>query len=171
MGRRAWGIVLPGVLGGVLSAAKLALAWLPNVELVSLLLLVYGAALGRRALLAAWSFCLVELVLWGPGLWWLAYLYLWSIPAALGWLLRDMESPWGWGAVCGLFGLSFGALCAPAWLLAGGWEAALGGWLAGLPFDLVHGAGNFVLALALFRPLRTALERLEARRRGSGGAG
>ena len=113
MARRAWGIVLPGVLGGVLSAAKLALAWLPNVELVSLLLLVYGAALGRRALPAAWSFCLVELVLWGPGLWWLAYLYLWSIPAALGWLLRDMESPWGWGAVCGLFGLSFGALCAP----------------------------------------------------------
>jgi energy-coupling factor transport system substrate-specific component len=160
MAEKAKQVVLPGVLGGVLAAAQWALGWLPNVELVSLLLLVWGAVLGRRALLAAWVFSLIELVLWGPGLWWVAYLYVWPIPAALGWLLRRMDSSWGWAAVSGLFGLSFGTLCAPVWLLAGGWEAALGFWLAGLPFDAIHGAGNFVLALALFRPLRRATQRL-----------
>lgn len=31
-------------------------------------------------------------------------------------------------------------------------------WLSGLSYDVMHGAGNFVIMLLLYRPLRTALQ-------------
>ena len=35
--------------------------------------------------------------------------------------------------------------------------------ISGLPFDIGHAVGNFLLALVLFHPLRKALEQLERR--------
>ncbi|MDE6281108.1 MAG: hypothetical protein K2M15_04865 [Oscillospiraceae bacterium] len=37
---------------------------------------------------------------------------------------------------------------------------ALSWWLAGIPWDLLHGAANFAIALVLFRPLRKLLTKL-----------
>jgi hypothetical protein len=33
-------------------------------------------------------------------------------------------------------------------------------WVSGIPFDLLHCGGNFVMALVLFRPLRRLMEKL-----------
>ena len=60
------------------------------------------------------------------------------------------------------FGSLDGALDALPYL-AGGPMAALSRWVAGIPFDLLHCAGNFVLALALERPLYQVLVRLRDR--------
>ena len=62
----------------------------------------------------------------------------------------------------GGFGLSFGALCALPYLAGGPW-AAFSYWAAGIPFDLLHGLGNFFLALFLGRPLCLLLKRLKER--------
>ena len=43
-------LAVMGLLGGVLFAAKMALAWIPNIEPVTPLILVYAAVLGWRAL-------------------------------------------------------------------------------------------------------------------------
>lgn len=43
-------LVLLALLGALLLVTKLALAWLPNIEPVSLLVLVYTAVLGWKAL-------------------------------------------------------------------------------------------------------------------------
>ena len=83
-----------------------------------------------------------------------------SIHFCLARLLRKMESPLGWAALSGLFGLGFGALCALTYWAAGGWAAALSWWLSGIPWDLLHGVANFAIALALFNPLRGLLTRL-----------
>ena len=37
---------------------------------------------------------------------------------------------------------------------------ALSWWVSGVPFDAIHCAGNFGIALILFKPLRKVLERL-----------
>ena len=47
--------------------------------------------------------------------------------------------------------------------IIGGALFALNWWLSGIPFDLLHCAGNFALALVLFVPLRKLLERLQKR--------
>ena len=72
---------------------------------------------------------------------------------------RRERSPLLWAAAGGAFGLSFGALCALPYLAGGPW-AAFTYWTAGIPFDLLHCAGNFCLTLALERPLYTLLAKL-----------
>ena len=109
---------------------------------------------GWRGLYAVYIYVLLEIAVWGPGIWSVPYLYIWLVLFAAARALRNMESVLGWAALSGCFGLLFGALCAPVYWAAGGWQHALSWWLAGIPLDLLHGAGNFALALALFRPVK-----------------
>ena len=138
---RAGEIAVLGLLGAVLFAGKIALAGLPNIEIVSLLVIVYTVVLGWRALFPV-------------------YVYVWPALVLAARLLWRMESPLGWAVLSGAFGMSFGALCALVYLVSGGWAFALSWWIQGIPFDLLHCAGNFVLALTLFRPCKKLLTRL-----------
>lgn len=160
-GRRRWStreVVLLGLLGAVLFVAKMAMAPLPNIEPVSLLVIVYTLALGRRALFPIYLYAVLECAVWGISYWSISYLYVWAVLAGITLLLRRMESPVGWAVVSGAFGLCFGALCALVYLVAGGWAFALSWWVSGIPFDVTHCIGNFVLALVLVKPLRHLLE-------------
>lgn len=154
---------LLGAMGGMLFAAKMAMANLPNIEPVSLLVMLYAVCFGWRGLYAVYLYVFLECFLWGAGLWSVCYLYVWLILFCLARLLRRMEAPSGWAALSGCFGLLFGALCAPVYWAAGGRAFAVSWWISGLPMDLLHGGGNFVVALVLFRPLRRWLSRLSRR--------
>lgn len=103
---------------------------------------------------------LQEFILYGLSLWSINYLHIWLILAAAAWLLRKMTHPLGWALLSGGFGLLFGALCAPVYLFVGGPALAVSWWVSGIPFDLLHCAGNFVIALVLFVPLRRLMGRL-----------
>ena len=157
---RAREIVLLGLLGAVLFVSKMALAGLPKIEPVSLLIMVYMAVLGWRGLFPVYIYVFLEYLIWGVNLWSICYLYVWLVLALLARLLRRMESALGWAVLSGAFGLCFGALCALACLVAVGWSYALSWWISGIPFDLAHCAGNFGMALVLFRPCRKVLARL-----------
>lgn len=148
-----------GMLGGLTFAAKVVMAGLPNIEPVSLLVMLFAVTLGKKALFPIYVYVLLELSLFGIGLWTGAYLYVWAVLALAARLLRTMYSPLGWAMLSGTFGLLFGALCAPICLFTGGPAFALSWWLSGIPFDLAHCGGNFVLALVLFRPLRSLFAR------------
>ena len=53
-------IVLLGLLGAVLFVAKTALAFLPNIEPVTLLVMVYASVLGWRALCPVYVYVALE---------------------------------------------------------------------------------------------------------------
>ena len=91
----------------------------------------------------------------------MSYLYTWPVLAAVTVLLGRSESPLFWAVIAGIFGLCFGALCALPYLFAGGWAAAVSYWIAGIPFDLIHCASNFVITLVLFRPLYRVMGQLK----------
>lgn len=91
--------------------SQVALSFLPNIELVSLLVIVYTHAFRRKVLYILYVFALLEGLLYGFTTWWLTYLYVWTILAGLAWAFRRMESPLGWAVLSGAFGLAFGALC------------------------------------------------------------
>jgi len=74
-------------------------------------------------------------------------------------LLRKMESAFGWAVVAGGFGLLFGALSVPVYLVSGGWAFAFSWWVSGLPYDLLHCAGNFAMTLILYKPCRNVLSK------------
>ena len=71
--------------------------------------------------------------------------------------LKDMKSPLAWALLSGVFGLLFGALCGIVDVFIGGFSYAVTKWVSGIPFDIAHCAGNFVIALLLFKPLRELL--------------
>ncbi|MBR2895110.1 MAG: hypothetical protein IKC03_05555 [Oscillospiraceae bacterium] len=157
--RTLW-MVLLSQLGVLMFVLKMIMAGLPNIEPVSLLVMVYAVTLGPWALAPIYIYVFLEWAIWGLNTWSLSYLYIWALFWLISWLLRKMESSLGWAVLCASFGLCFGALCAPIYIPIGGWAYALTWWASGIPFDAIHCAGNFVMALVLFQPLRKLLERL-----------
>ena len=158
--KKIFALCLMAIMGVVLAASKEALAFLPNFELVTLLLIMFTLCFGRYVIGALGVFLLLEGLLYGFGLWWAMYLYVWPLLAGLAWLFRWMDKAWQWALLAGGYGLCFGSLCALAYLPLGGASMALAWAIAGLPFDFIHAGANFLLALVLYRPLRTALDRL-----------
>lgn len=153
-------MVLFACLGALTFALKMAMSYLPNIEPVSLLVMVYGVVFGRKALYPVYIYVAMEILCFGFGIWNVNYLYIWALLALAAWGLRRMEQPLAWAVLSGGFGLAFGALCAPVDLVIGGVGYAVTKWASGIPFDIAHCGGNFFIALILFRPVRELLERL-----------
>lgn len=153
-------VALFGVLGGLTFAAKMAMAGLANIEPVSLLVMLFAVTFGGKAVYPIYIYVLLELVTFPVQLWSVNYLYIWALLAVAAWLLREMTSPLGWAILSAIFGLLFGALCAPVYFITGGWAFGVSWWISGIPFDVVHCVGNFTIALVLFVPLRKVMDRL-----------
>lgn len=143
-----------------LEVAKFALSFLPNVELVTLLIMLYTLYFGRKIVYVIPVFVLIEGIVWGFGIWWIMYLYLWPLLALITYLFRKTESVIFWAVLAGVFGLIFGALCAIPYFFIGGWSIAVSWWVAGIPHDIIHCVSNVVITLVLFPPLRKALSKL-----------
>lgn len=156
-------LVLYALLGTVMYAGKMALAGLPNIEPVSLLVIVYTLVFGRKALWPIYVYVGLEFVTWGLSAWSLNYLYVWLILYGLTRLMRKMEHPFQWAVLAGGFGLCFGLLCAPVYCFIGGWGYAVSWWVSGIPYDLLHCAGNFAMTLLLYKPCLRILKELRAR--------
>jgi energy-coupling factor transport system substrate-specific component len=74
--------------------------------------------------------------------------------------MRRNRSAFIWAFVAAIHGLLFGLLYALAYYFVGGFEMVLAKWVSGIPFDLAHCVGNFVLTLLLFKPLYKAFEKV-----------
>ena len=131
-------IVLCGVLGALTFAANWVMSALPNIEPVSLLIMLFAVTFGKKAVYPIGVYVAMEFLFYGLGIWNIMYLYIWFIPAAVSWRLRKMEQPLGWAMLSGSFGLLFGLFCAPVDLIVGGAGFAVSKWISGIPFDLLH---------------------------------
>lgn len=142
------------LLSAILYVSKVALEFLPNVELVSLLTVLYTLVFGKEAFLIVTVFNLFELIQWGFGTWWVSYLYVWPLLVLITLLLKKIikEEFLIWSVVSGLFGLIFGSLFAIVYLPVDP-AYALAYWISGLPWDVWHGVCNFVLMLVIGKPL------------------
>ncbi len=153
-------VALFGMLGALTFGLKVAMSGLPNIEPVSLLVMIFAVVFGRKCLYPIYLYVILEILLYGLGTWNMNYLYVWAILALVAWLMRKQEHPLIWAMVSGVFGLSFGLLCAPVDFLLGDLGFVVSKWVSGIPFDVMHCAGNFVIALLLFQPLRKLTEKL-----------
>ena len=153
-------VALFGILGGATFGAKMVMMGLPNIEPTSLMVMLFGVCFGKKAVYPVYVYVLLEILINGLNLWSINYLYVWIILAWAAWMLREMTHPLGWAVLSGGFGLLFGLLCAPVYLVTGGPAFALSWWISGIPFDLLHCVGNFVMALVLFVPMRRLMEKL-----------
>ena len=151
------------MLGALTFAAKVAMAGLPNIEPVSLFVMLFAVVFGKKCLYPVYTYVAMEFLFYGLNLWSINYLYIWLILALISWLLRDIKHPLIWAVISGAFGLLFGFLCMPVYLVSGGMGFAISWWISGIPFDITHAIGNFIIALVLFVPLRKLLIKLYSR--------
>lgn len=158
-------LVLFGLLGAMTFALKMGMFFLPNIEPVSLCIMVYATVFGWKALYPTYVYVAMEILYWGIGTWNVCYLYIWPLLAVIALCLRNLSSPWVWAVVSGAFGLLFGALCGIVDVFIGGWSYAVAKWISGIPFDITHCIGNFLIALILFVPLRKLVDKLYKRLR------
>ncbi|MHB8129068.1 MAG: hypothetical protein ACYDEX_08735 [Mobilitalea sp.] len=156
-------IVILGMMSAIMITVQVALGFLPNIELVSLMIILYTLVFGHKTLFIIYVFVIVEGLLYGFGLWWFNYLYVWTILFLIVRLLRSLRSPFIWAIVNGLYGLSFGALCSIPYFISGGLPSGFAYWIAGIPFDITHGIANFAITLILFYPLYYILNRINKR--------
>jgi energy-coupling factor transport system substrate-specific component len=146
-------LVLLALLSALLLVLQVALSAIPNVEMVTLLIALYTLHYRHKALAIIYVFVLCEGFIYGFGLWFLNYLYVWAVLWGLVTLCRSIRSPVVWALVLSMYGLGFGLLCAVPYVFIGGAGMAWAYFLSGIPFDLAHGASNLVVTLLLFAPL------------------
>ncbi len=149
-----------GIALALLEAAKLALDFLPNVELVTLLLIVYTIFFGRKTILVALAFTGIECFTKGIHIWVIMYLYMW--PALIMIVYFADKKKAGHMFYCllaGFYGLFFGLFCSIPYIFISGPYAAFAWWISGIPFDIVHCISNFVMCLVLFKPLCAIMKR------------
>ena len=146
-------LIVLSLLGALLFVVQVVFAFLPNIELVSVLIIIYTRVYGWKVFYPIYLFVVLEGLFYGISTWLIHYLYIWAILALLVLLLRRHQSRWLWVLVNSAYGLAFGALCALTYLFIGGIPFAVAYWIQGIPFDLLHMGGNFLTALILCEPL------------------
>ena len=156
-------LVRDGLFAAILIISKELLAFLPNVEIVTVLLISYTVVYRIRALVPLYVFWAVEAIIYPSISTTLMYLYVWLVPFLVGMLLprRVLPAP-VYMLIGGLFGLAFGTLCAPVQAAYFGlsFKGTVAWIVAGAPFDLVHAIGNFATGV-LAPVLISLLLRLE----------
>ncbi|MBQ1901141.1 MAG: hypothetical protein II169_01160 [Lachnospiraceae bacterium] len=145
-----------GMMVALLEAGKFTLQAIPNVEVVTLLFIVFTASFGLKTILVSFAFTGLETIWWGINTWNVMYLYIWPLLIVYVYLTRKHASVWFYSISSCIFGLFFGALCSIPYFFIGGPHMMFTWWIAGIPYDILHGISNFAVCLVLYKPLMYA---------------
>lgn len=162
-------MVLFAMLGALMFCSKVIMEVLPNIHLLGMLTIVYTVVFRAKALIPIYVYVMLNGVYAGFSIWWIPYLYIWTILWGITMLLpKRMPRKAAcvvYPLICALHGFAFGTLYAPAQALLFGmnFEQTVAWIIAGLPWDAVHGVGNLVAGL-LIVPLSELLKRLMGKR-------
>ena len=153
------------MLGALMFCSKLLMEVFPNIHLLGMLTMTCTVVFRKKALIPLYIYVLLNGLYAGFAVWWLPYLYIWTILWALTMLIPKNASR-GVRAVlypllCGLHGFAYGTLYAPvqAWVYGMNFDQMIAWILAGIPFDLLHGVGNLCVGL-LILPFSELLQKL-----------
>ena len=153
-------VAYTGMAVAIIEACKVVMQGLPNIEVTSFFVIMFTLVLGSKMLIVVPAFTLIEGCIFGFGIWWVMYLYAWPLLALITWFMRKQNSVLLYSAVSALFGFGFGALCSIPYLFIGGPAMMFNWWIAGIPFDLIHGVSNFLIMLFLYKPIRKVMDRI-----------
>ena len=145
--------------------SKLAMEGIPNWHLIAVFTIAFTVVYRVKALIPIYVFVLLTGVYAGFNVWWVPYLYIWTVLWGIAMLLPKKMPVWlapiVYCVVAGLHGLAYGTLYAPFQALAFGYDfkQTLAWIAAGFPWDITHAIGNATLGL-LIVPLILRLRKL-----------
>lgn len=154
------------MLGALLFASKLAMEALPNIHLLATLIISITVVYRKKALYPIYVFVFLLGLFNGFNMWWIPYLYLWTVLWAVVMLLpKNMsrkKSVIIYSVIASLHGFLYGVLYAPAQAIMFhlNFKGMVTWIITGLPFDAIHGVSNFFCGL-LIVPLIELLSRID----------
>ena len=155
------------MLGTVMFISDVMMEFLPNVHIVGVLTVVYTLVYRAKALVPIYVYVLLNGLFLGFGIWWLAYLYIWTVLWGATMLVPRRLPRIAKGALCVFFctlhGLLFGVLYLPVQMIYNSDPAYLASWVAigFVTADIYHGIGNCIFGILLIIPLSELLGKLE----------
>lgn len=155
--------IICALLAAILLVSQIAIAFLPNIELVSFLIILYALVFRWRVFPVIYIFAFLEAFIYGFGIWVINYFYVWTVLAILVFMFQKFKTVLFWSIFSALFGLSFGTLCAIPYFFIGGLKMAFSYFLSGIPFDIIHCCGNFIIMLILYKPILNLLHNIKKR--------
>ena len=153
------------MLGTLMFCSKIIMEVLPNIHLLGMLTMTYTIVFRKKALIPIYIYVMINGLYAGFSLWWMPYLYIWTILWAITMLLPQKMSKKAkcivYPIVCFLHGLAFGILYAPAQALMFGmsFDKMIVWVITGAPFDILHGIGNLFAGMLVF-PISEFLRKL-----------
>lgn len=159
-------IAVFGMLGAMMFASKMLMEFLPNIHLLGVFTIATTVVYRQKALYPIYIYVLLNGLIAGFNVWWVPYLYIWTILWGATMLLPknlpQKAKPFIYMGLCGLHGFLYGILYAPAQALFFGlsFDATITWIVAGLPFDAIHGISNIVCGV-LICPIIAVLRKAE----------
>lgn len=144
------------MLGALMFCSKLMLEFLPNIHLLGMMTMTFTLVFRKKALIPIYIYVLLNGIHAGFNMWWIPYLYIWTVLWAATIILpRNMPKRSKcivYPLVCCAHGLLFGTLYAPAQAIMTGmtFKATIAWIMAGLPWDAIHGTGNLAAGLLIY---------------------
>ena len=159
-------MTLFGMLGAVMYCSKIFMEFLPNVHLLGVFTIAFTIVYRKKALYPIYVYAMLNGLLAGFNMWWIPYLYLWTVLWGVTMLLpKKMPKkikPIVFMVINALHGFLYGTLYAPAQAILFGlsFDGMVAWIIAGLPFDFIHGVSNFFCGM-LILPIASLLLKLE----------
>lgn len=153
------------MLAALMFTSKIIMEALPNIHLLGMLTMVYTVVFRKKALIPLYLYLIVQGLYAGFAIWWLPYLYVWTVLWGITMLLPKKMPPWlaaiVYPAVCAIHGFAFGIIYAPGQALLYGFtfEQTIAWISTGLMFDVIHGISNIFTGM-LVLPLSELIKRL-----------
>lgn len=159
-------VALFGMLGALMYLSKILMEAFPNVHLLGVFTISITVVYRCKALYPIYVYVFLNGLMAGFNMWWIPYLYIWTILWGMTMLLpKKMPmkiKPVVYMTLCGIHGFLFGILYAPAEAVMRGYDFdTMVKWIiAGIPYDLIHGVANFCCGL-LIVPIIIALNKMK----------
>ena len=153
--KRIFELVLFAMLGSLMFCSKIIMELLPNIHLLGMFVIAFTLVFRVKALIPIYVNVFLVGLYGGFNLWWIPYLYIWTVLWALAMLIPKKTPKWLLCIICpilcSLHGFLYGILYAPAEALLFNlnFEETIAWIASGALFDIMHGVGNFIAGLLI----------------------
>lgn len=143
------------ILGSLMFLGQYIFQFIPNIEVVSLFIIIFSLIYGKKIFYSIMLFELLMCFSYGFGIWILGYIVIWPMLAIITIVLKKylIGNYFRLSLFSGSFGFLFGGCYAIFYIFVGGFSLAFTYWISGIIFDIIHMLGNYFIMLFVGKSL------------------
>ncbi len=149
------------IFSAMIFAMQIVLSSIPNVEVVTLLFVIYSNFLDlKHNFLVAIIFVIAMGLFWGTGTWIIFYAIIWPLLVVLCHLLKLRTRSLLFTTVfIAFFSILFGIVASIEAIVFWGLDLGIAYYLRGLLFDFIHMFSNIIIFVLLYEPVVKTLKK------------